>query len=217
MALLAALLAGTVSGLTGFGLALVSTPLLLFVYEPKTVMILTTIFSIFISAAVVYDSWREARQGLALALLIPRLFGVVLGTEVLRLVNPDYIRLAVGVVVVLLRIAPGPGSPASGGRYALGTAGRRLDQRGPLDLDGARRTPDSPAPRLPRPAQDEFRSTSALYFLAMSLVGLLVLSLRGLIEGPDVTLSAILVPFAIVGKVIGTAFLKRSPKGPSAR
>ena len=41
MAILSALLAGILSGLTGFGLALISTPLLLFVYEPKTVVVLT--------------------------------------------------------------------------------------------------------------------------------------------------------------------------------
>lgn len=55
----------------------------------------------------------------------------------------------------------------------------------------------------------EFRSTSALYFLAMSLVGLLVLAGRGLVEGGEVSLSLVLVPAAIVGKVIGTALLEK--------
>jgi len=55
----------------------------------------------------------------------------------------------------------------------------------------------------------EFRSTSALYFLAMSGIGLLVLAGRGLIEAGEVSLGAALVPAAIVGKVIGTALLKK--------
>src|SRR3712207_6221274 len=101
MALVAALLAGTVTGLTGFGLALISTPLLLFVYEPRTVVVLTAFFSIFINIAVVWDSWREARRPLALSLLVPSVVGVVLGAEVLRILDPIYIRLAVGAVVVL--------------------------------------------------------------------------------------------------------------------
>ena len=79
VALFAALLAGIVTGLTGFGLALISTPILLFVYEPRTVIVLTTIFSIVINSAVVWDSWQEARRRLALALLIPALFGIVAG------------------------------------------------------------------------------------------------------------------------------------------
>ncbi len=100
MALVAALLAGTVTGLTGFGLALISTPLLLFVYEPRTVVVLTTFFSIFINIAVVWDSWREARRPLALARMIPSVVGVVLGAEGLRLLDPRYIRQAVGAGVV---------------------------------------------------------------------------------------------------------------------
>src|SRR5215204_1733991 len=79
VALFAALLAGVVTGMTGFGLALISTPILLFVYEPKTVVVLTAIFSIVINTAVVWDSWHEARRRLALALLIPSVFGVVAG------------------------------------------------------------------------------------------------------------------------------------------
>ena len=49
VALFAALLAGCVSGLTGFGFALISSLLLLFVYEPTTVVVL----SVAINVAVV--------------------------------------------------------------------------------------------------------------------------------------------------------------------
>jgi uncharacterized protein len=56
MVLLAAFLAGTSTGLTGFGLALISVPLLLFVYDPTTVVVLTAVLSVFINAAVVWDS-----------------------------------------------------------------------------------------------------------------------------------------------------------------
>jgi hypothetical protein len=59
----------------------------------------------------------------------------------------------------------------------------------------------------------EFRSTSALYFLAMSVVGLVVLAGRGLIEGGEIRLALVLVPAAIVGKIVGTAFLKKVSEG----
>ncbi len=55
MVLLAAFLAGTSTGHTGFGLALISVPLLLFVYDPTTVVVLTAVLSVFINAAVVWD------------------------------------------------------------------------------------------------------------------------------------------------------------------
>jgi uncharacterized membrane protein YfcA len=57
--------------------------------------------------------------------------------------------------------------------------------------------------------KDEFRGTTALYFLPMSIAGFAVLAARGLVEGPEIPLGLALVPAAIIGKAIGTALLKR--------
>ena len=209
VALFAALLAGTVTGLTGFGLALISTPILLFVYEPRTVVVLTAIFSIFISSAVVWDSWQVARRRLVLALLIPSVFGVVVGVEVLSVIDPDYVRLGVGVIVIfsallLVRDVRLPGADTRWGTLVAGSASGALSTSTglagpPIVLLLASRD-------LPK---HEFRGTSALYFLPMSVVGLAVLGLRGLVEPGEILLGLLLIPAAIAGKAVGTALLGR--------
>jgi uncharacterized membrane protein YfcA len=209
VAFLAALLAGFVTGLTGFGLALISTPILLFVYEPRTVIVLTAIFSIVINSAVVWDSWHEARRRLALALLIPALFGVVLGVETLRVIEPDYVRLGVGIIVVfsallLVREIRLPGAGTRWGTLVAGSASGALSTSTglagpPIVLLLASRD-------LPK---HEFRGTSALYFLPMSIVGLIILSFRGLVDASEVPLGLLLIPAAIAGKAVGTALLAR--------
>jgi uncharacterized protein len=55
----------------------------------------------------------------------------------------------------------------------------------------------------------EFRGTSALYFLPMSVIGLAVLTFRGLVETPEVPLGLLLIPAAIAGKALGTALHRR--------
>jgi len=209
VALVAALLAGAVTGLTGFGLALISTPLLLFVYEPRTVVVLTAIFSVFISTAVVWDSWGEARWRLALALLLPSTVGIFVGAEVLRVVDPVYIRLSVGVVVVFSALSLVcnvrlPGAGTRWGPIVAGSASGALSTS--TGLAGPPIVLLLASRGLPK---EEFRSTSALYFLAMSLVGLLVLAGRGLIEGGEISLALVLVPATIVGKVVGTALMRK--------
>ncbi len=209
VALFAALLAGIVTGLTGFGLALISTPILLFVYEPKTVVVLTAIFSVFINTAVVWDSWHEARKRLALTLLVPALVGVVVGVEVLRVIDPVYVRLGVGAVVVfsallLVRDVRLPGADTRWGTLVAGsTSGMLSTSTGlagpPVVLLLASRG-------LPK---HEFRGTSALYFLPMSVAGILVLAFRGLVDASEVPLGLLLVPATIAGKAVGTALLKR--------
>ena len=208
VALFAALLAGVVTGLTGFGLALISTPILLFVYEPRTVVVLTAIFSIFINAAVVWDSWHEARRRLSLALLIPALFGVVAGAWVLGVINPDYVRLGVGLIVIfsallLVRDIRLPGADTRWGTLVAGSASGMLSTS--TGLAGPPVVLLLASRALPK---HEFRGTSALYFLPMSVAGLAVLSLRGLVEASEVPLGLLLIPAAIAGKAVGTALLR---------
>jgi uncharacterized membrane protein YfcA len=212
VALFAALLAGVITGLTGFGLAMISTPILLFVYEPRTVIVLTVILSIFISAAVVWDSWHEARWRLALALLVPALFGIVVGTVVLGAIDPVYIRLAIGAIVVfsallLVRDFELPGANTRWGTLVAGSASGALSTSTglaapPIVLLMASRD-------LPK---HEFRGTSVLYFLPMSAAGFVVLAVRGLVETPEIPLGLALVPAAIVGKAIGTRLLGHVPE-----
>jgi len=209
VAIFAALLAGFVTGLTGFGLALISTPILLFVYEPRTVVVLTAIFSIFINTAVVWDSWHEARRRLSLALLIPALFGVVLGVEVLRVINPDYVRLGVGVIVVfsallLVRDIKLPGAGTRWGTLVAGSASGALSTS--TGLAGPPIVLLLASRGLPK---HEFRGTSALYFLPLSVVGLAVLAFRDLVDASELPLGLLLVPAAIAGKAVGTALLAR--------
>jgi uncharacterized membrane protein YfcA len=209
VALLSALLAGTVSGLTGFGLALISTPLLLFVYDPRTVVVITAALSIVINLAVVWDSWRDAQQRLVLALLPPAFVGIVAGAEVLRVVNPLYIRLAVGVVVVLsalllLRDIRLPGAETRWGTVVAGSASGALSTS--TGLAGPPIVLLLASRGLPKRV---FRGSSAMYFLVMSVAGLIVLFYRGLFDGSDVPLMLALIPAAFLGKAIGTAMLNR--------
>jgi uncharacterized protein len=62
-------------------------------------VVVTAVLPLFINVVVIWDSWRDADRRMVLALLLLALAGVV-GVEVLRVVDPEYIRLAVSLVVV---------------------------------------------------------------------------------------------------------------------
>jgi uncharacterized protein len=63
-------------------------------------VVVTAVLPLFINVVVVWDSWRDADRRMVLALLLLALAGVVVGVEVLRFVDPEYIWLAVSLVVV---------------------------------------------------------------------------------------------------------------------
>ena len=213
-ALLAALLSGCVAGLTGFGFSLVCAPLLLFSYGPETVVVLTAVLSVFVSADVVRDSWREAEWRLAAALLAPALAGSVAGAWVLRAAETEYLELAVGTVValsalVLLRDARIPGARTGWATVLAGSASGALSTStglaGPpvVLLLASRGVPKRP-----------FRATGALYFLAagavaFAVLALAVLALGGSVDGGVLPLAAALVPAAVAGKAMGASFVGR--------
>ena len=60
-------------------------------------VVVTAVLPLFIDVVVIWDSWRDADRRMVLALLLLALAGVVVGVEVLRVVDPEYIRLAVSL------------------------------------------------------------------------------------------------------------------------
>jgi uncharacterized membrane protein YfcA len=214
VALLAALLSGFVSGLTGFGFALISVPLLLFVYNPTTVVVLTAVLAVFINLAVVWDSWEDIDKRLVLALLFPAFFGTMAGVEVLKAVGPEYIRLGMGVLVVLfalllVREIRIPGAGTRWGPIVAGSASGALSTS--TGLGGPPVVLLLASRGLPKYA---FRASSALYFLFISAVGFAVLVFRGLVDSGDVALVLVLVPVALLGKLVGTELVRGSLKSP---
>lgn len=213
VALLAALLAGAVSGLTGFGLALVSTPILLFAYEPRVVVAMTAVIAVFINLSVVRDSWREADRGLALLLLGPAVVGIFFGAALLGSVDPDYIRLGVGALVVIsaLLLIRSVRFPAANTPYGVAVAGAAS---GFLSTSTGLAGPPAVLLLVARGlTKNEFRATAAFYFLPMSLIGAVVLLLLGLMQTREIPLALLLVPAAVLGKWLGTRLLARVSEG----
>ncbi|AHY47797.1 Sulfite exporter TauE/SafE [Rubrobacter radiotolerans] len=208
-ALLAAFAAGTISGLTGFGLGLVSVPLFLFVYTPQTVVFLAGAISVAVNTSVVRDSYREADRRMTVALLVPSCVGIVAGVEILRVVDPLYLRLVVGVLVVisaglLLKSIHLPGAATRLGPVVSGFSSGLLST-----ATGLAAPPIVLLLASREYAKRAFRGTSALYFLLMSIIGLAALALRGLVTVEDLLLGAILLPAAMAGKYLGTRLLER--------
>lgn len=208
-ALLIIVVASAVSGLTGFGLAVVGVPMLLVVYDPATVVVLIATVSLFTNAVIVQDSWREVELRAVLLLLPWAALGVFLGTEVLTRVNPEYIRLSVGIIVVLSAVlllweVSLPGAEGFWGTSLAGiTSGALSTSTGiggpPIVLLFAARN-------LPKV---QFRVSNAAYFFFLSIVALTTLLARGIAQPAHFWIAAALIPASFLGKTIGTALVKR--------
>lgn len=207
--LVAALMAGIASGLTGFGLALILVPAMLLFYEPATVVSVAIVLGIFVALTVIADSWREIQNRVVLALLPFAFVGLLAGSQILKVVDEQYIQLAAGAVVVLAAGLLVKSVRVPGAKGGLGTAVAGLTSG---TLSTSIGLPGPPivllfaARGLPK---KNFRVNNAAYFLCINLVGLSILFLRGIAEPEDLPLAAGLVPAAFIGKAIGTALLSK--------
>jgi uncharacterized protein len=213
-AMVAAFSAGTLSGFTGFGLAAVVVPLLLVVYEPKAVVALVAVLSLSVAAAVVRDSWQEADRRVALVLLVPALPGLAVGAEVLRVVDPAYVELAMGTLVVVTSVfllredvrLPGAGTRLGAALTGL-VSGALASSTG---LSGPPAAVLLASRGLPKAA---FRASISLYFFGLDLALLVVLGLWGFLNPSLAPLALLLVGVALGGKAMGTALFRRAPRG----
>ena len=201
---------GTVAGFAGFGFALVTVPALLLVYDPAVVITVNTALSLFTTTNVALGARRDVDVGTVARLLPFSFIGLVAGVEILKLAEPEYIRLAVGplVVVSAILLFRGVRLPGADSRWADVVAGSTSGLLGTSTGIGGPPVVLLMASRKIR--KHVFRATAAAYFIFTGVVGLALLFLRGVAGMQDLALAAILVPAVFAGKIAGTHLLSRS-------
>lgn len=205
------MLAGSISGLSGFGYALVSVPLLLAVYDPTTVIVVLAFIGIFTSALVALDSFQMVKKRTIASLLLPSALGLLVGVELLRRAEAVYIELAAGSLVmmfsvILIRGWALPGLEGSWGPVVAGTLAGTMSTS--IGLGGPPIVMLFAARKLTR---DAFRATNAAYFTISSSLTLTLLLLRGMVEWEHFRIAALLIPAVFMGKLLGTLIAGRLP------
>ena len=99
--LLGALAGGFVSGLAGFGTALMALGIWLYVLPPSLAVPLVLICSVIAQSATLPSMWRSFNFTLVWPFIIGGLIGVPIGTVLIHHANPITFKLAFGVFLVV--------------------------------------------------------------------------------------------------------------------
>jgi uncharacterized protein len=103
--LFGALAGGFVSGLAGFGTALMALGIWLYVLPPSTVVPLVLICSIIAQTSTLPSIWRSIDFKLVWPFLLGGLAGVPLGTMLVAYADPGIFKLSVGVLLLVFPAA----------------------------------------------------------------------------------------------------------------
>jgi uncharacterized membrane protein YfcA len=209
LAFIAVLLASLVAGLTGFGFAIVAVPILMILMPPKVVVPVVQLLSAVLQIAILV----EARKGLDLKrvwpLLLAGIAGVPLGTYLLLILDPQTLRILVGVVVIISALAM-----LAGWRWSV-----RNEKVAsvPVGLAGGALGASTGIPGPPvilfftnqEMAKQGFRANLVLYFTCVGLVAVLSLLVSGLITQEVLIRWAGLLPAVAIGMLAGVWLARR--------
>src|SRR5579872_5454134 len=125
--LFGALAGGFVSGLAGFGTALMALGIWLYVVTPDVAVQLVVICSVIAQTWTMPSIWRSIDFKLVVPFLVGGLAGVPIGTLLVAYADPDHFKLAVGVLLLVfptaLYLQRKPMALSIGGKAADGAIG----------------------------------------------------------------------------------------------
>jgi len=121
-----ALAGGFVSGLAGFGTALMALGLWLYVLPPAVAVTLTLICSVVAQTATLPSMWKSFDLSLVWPFVVGGLLGVPIGTLLIAHADPRVFKLTIGIFLLVFPIALYFSAPMAftiGGRFADAAVG----------------------------------------------------------------------------------------------
>lgn len=94
------LLAGFVRAISGFGFTLIATPLLLFVFDSKSVVVITIILGILTGVLLLFRTRRHIDVKRMLLMCGGSIFGIPIGAYLLSSLDASIIKLIIAILIV---------------------------------------------------------------------------------------------------------------------
>jgi uncharacterized membrane protein YfcA len=190
--------------LTGFGFALVMVPLLSLAWDVKSAVVTSTVLGTVVLLPLLFEARRHVRLATTAALVTGSLAGVPAGILLLVWIDPEVLKILVGVTVVAasvlvyrvreVRTTRAGVIPAVAAGAVSGVLGGSTSMSGPPAVLYLLATEKD---------VDAFRGTLLVFFLPMSLVTIAGLAAVGRVTPDVVRTSVIALPAMALGLAAG--------------
>jgi len=205
------LLASLLKGITGFGFALLSMPLLLFVYPVKFLIPVLTIFNLFTSILIVLSK-KQKKEGIkAVVLPLWGVVGIIPGILFLHSQSDHSLKIFAGIMLSLLAFAF-----LFGYRFKIRSPWRATMIAGLISgfLNGSISVGGPPLAFFLTSIKEDnegFRMKFAWFSIATASSALIGYASAGLVSHETLRLSMIMLPVLITGTFVGKKVSKYIP------
>ena len=203
------LLASFVRAVSGFGYALIATPLLTFIFDAKSVVVMTVILSSATSILVLYHMRKHIDLKRVVFIGLGSVFGAPIGVYLLSRLDPSVIKLAIAALVIPFSVILLLGHSHKFSRDTLG-CGIAGFMGGILTASTSIGGPPVALFLLNQGLTPErFVGTMAVYLTFISVISIGAFSSLGMITTDLLTKVAILLPALFVGSYAGVKVLPK--------
>lgn len=208
----AVLVGGLLTGASGFGFALATTPVLIWLLDPITLVVANLCLSVPLRLPIVAADVRHLNRAIAGPLIVGGLLGLPLGVALLELLSRENAKLMLSLTVVVAGLSylasPEWIAPVRRGRVVWGAL---------VGLASGALTTSSSLSGPPvvlwlanqQLDKRRFRVTMSVTGLVLNVVGLLLLLTMGRAGPSLLILPLILLPVAAGGAMIGHRVLRQ--------
>jgi len=91
-----------IQSITGFGFAVVGTPLLLFFMQPMQVVSLMTFGALLLNLLVIYKTRGQSDPKVIWPLFAASLVGIIPGVYILKIIDPVLLKFCIGVLILVV-------------------------------------------------------------------------------------------------------------------
>lgn len=209
LAALAVFAGGLLRGFAGFGSALVMVPVLALVFGPRAAVVMHAIVEIPVIASLLPSAIRDSRAATIRPMLVALAVTTPLGALALKLADPELMKLAISVVVLVM-----VGVIAAGGRLAFlaGTRGAALGGAVGGLIQGSTGVGGPPVAAALLARGEPAAATRANVVAVMSaMIGLSlgIFALYGLIDRQALVIGLLAAPVCVLGTWAGSAAFAR--------
>lgn len=203
------MLASFVRATSGFGYALIATPLLTLVFDAKSVVVMNIILGSATNILVLYHMRKHIDLKRAAFISLGSVFGIPIGVYLLSQLEPSIIKLAIAALVIPFSVILLLGHSHRFSRDTLG-CGLAGFMSGILTASTSLGGPPVVLFLLNQGLPpDRFVGTLAAYFMFSSLTSIGAFSSLGMINSDLLIKVAILLPALILGSYAGIRVLPK--------
>jgi len=205
----AIVMASFIRGLTGFGFAVVATPLLSLIYPPAVAVPVAMILQIPSGLPTVLRDWEDTNFRAAVTAWMGGLPGLIPGVFLVSKMPENMMRLVVGGIVMLSTVAL-----AFGRKLDRNPKPYELIGAGALSglMQGAVAMPGPPVILLVLASSwsaARCRATLSFVFLLLGTAGLVFAAIHGIVTKESILIAAVAVPGLLLGQAVGSYLFDR--------